>query len=399
MSRRPLPLPLLVLLAGTFLSTLGDGVATLSLVLEAARTGPTWWVTEVYLAELLPPLLLAPLLGVLVDRTNAKRIWLAAVLVQAVLFAGAAATPFFHAQVLMLSLANVFAVASSAAGFKLVPAVAGTAGMERANSGLTAAMSLSTLIGPGLGAALFTAVGNAWLLGFNAATFVVVSLVIWGVVPGDRDERMSLSTSPFTGALDGLKVMWNSPVIRPLLPILAAVIFATSIEGVAGVFYLREITSSDTLYGFLLSAWALGALPGSLIGAWESVGRRHLAMVLGGAALMGSALLVEGLVPVAVVIAVAFVAGGFGNGAHNVGVRNVVHHHVPAEMQGRAWAYFRVLVNTCVALGFLLGTPGVVFDARTAILSSGALALLATAFAVWRLRRAGLLRRAPATVA
>jgi hypothetical protein len=195
------------------------------------------------------------------------------------------------------------------------------------------------------------------------------------------------------GALDGLKAMWNSPVVRPLLPILAAVIFATSIEGVAGVFYLRDITSSDTVYGFLLSAWALGAVPGSLIGAWGRAGKRHLAMVLGGAALMGGALLIEGLVPVAAVIAIAFVVGGFGNGAHNVGVRNVVHHHIPAEMHGRAWAYFRVLVNTCVALGYLLGTPGVVFDARTAIIGSGALALLTTIYAVWRLRKAEPLHR------
>ncbi|MEU7899863.1 MFS transporter [Nonomuraea sp. NPDC049152] len=259
-------------------------------------------------------------------------------------------------------------------------------------------MSLSTLAGPGLGGALYTASGNAWLLGFNAVTFIVVSLVIWGVVSGGKDQRMSVNASPFTGALDGLKVMWQSPVIRPLLPILAAVIFATSIEGVAGVFYLRDITSSDTLYGFLLSAWALGSLPGSLIGAWGRVGRQHLVMVMGGAALMGSALLIEGLVPVALVIAIVFVAGGFGNGAHNVGVRNVIHHHIPADMHGRAWAYFRVLVNTCVALGFLLGTPGIVLDARTAILSSGTLALLATVYAAWNLWKAGLLRRYTAHV-
>ncbi|MFF0308632.1 MFS transporter [Streptosporangium sp. NPDC004379] len=392
MPERRIPAALLVLLGGTFVSTLGDGVATLSLVLEAASTGPSWWVTEVYFAELVPPLVLAPFLGALVDRVNAKHAWLTAVLVQGVFFAAAALLPVFHARVILVALANVFAVISSSAGFKLLPSIAGTAGVGKANSWLTAVMSLSSLAGPGLGGLLFTAFGNTWLLAFNAVSFVIVSFVIQGVVPGGRDQRVSLSTGLFAGALDGLRAMWRSPVVRPLLPILAAVIFATSIEGVAGVFYLRQVTSSDVLYGFLLSAWSLGSLPGSLIGAWRRVSSYPLTMVLGGAALMGAALLAEGLVPVAAVIAVAFVLGGFGNGAHNVGVRNVIHHHIPPDMHGRAWAYFRVLVNTCVALGYLLGTPGVVLDARSSILASGSLTLLATVYAVWRLGRTGILR-------
>ncbi|MFG1697366.1 MFS transporter [Nonomuraea sp. NPDC049309] len=395
-SGREVPGALTMLLAGTAVSTLGDGMATLSLVLEAADSGPSWWVTEVYLAELVPPLLLAPLLGAFVDRTDAKRAWLVAVLVQAVLFAGAAATPFFHARVLMVALANVLGVISSAAGFKLLPAVAGRTGLEKANSRLTAATSLSTLVGPGLGGALHTAYGNGWLLGFNAVTFVMVSLVVWFVVPAGRDQRLSVGGGSMAGALDGMKVMWRSPVIRPLLPILAAVVFCTALQGVAGVFYLRGITSSDTLYGFLLSAWSLGSLPGSLVAGWGGIGSRHLVLVLGGAALMGGALLVEGLVPVALIIAVVFVLGGFGNGAHNVGVRNVIHHHVPPDMHGRAWAYWRVLANTCVTAGYLIGTPGVILEARTAVISSGALTLLAMLYGVWRLNSAGLLRNHPA---
>lgn len=383
MSIPRLSVPLAVLVLGTLISTLGDGVAMLAMVLDAASRGPTWWVTEVYFAEMIPPLLLAPLLGVFVDRTDARRVWLIAVLAQAVLFTVAAFTPAFHIRVLLIALANVFAVASSSASFKLLPSVAGETGVEKANSALSTVMSVAALAGPAAGGALFGLVGSSWLLGFNGVTFVLISLIVWLVVPAGADKRMSLSVNPFQGGLEGLRAMWRSPVLGPLLPILAAIVFATSIEGVAGVFYLREVTDSNALYGLLLSAWALGSIPGSLIGSWHRLSGRHLLMVLGGAFLVSSALLIEGLIPVALVIGVVFLIGGFGNGLHNVGVRNVIHHHIPAEMHGRAWAYFRVLVNACLALGYLAGTPGILVDARTAILGSGLLSLVTTVGAIW----------------
>ncbi|GAA0843103.1 MFS transporter [Streptosporangium amethystogenes subsp. fukuiense] len=383
------PLALVALILGTLVSAFGDGIALLAMVLDAADKGPTWWVTEVYFAELVPPLLLAPALGAFVDRANAKKVWVAAVLLQAALFAAATLIPDFHVRVALVALANVLAVTSSSASFKLLPAVAGAAGIEKANGGLTTALSIAGLAGPAFCGAFHPIVGSSWLLGLNGTTFLVMALVVGLVIPGEIDKRVSVGGNPFGGALDGLRAMWRSPIVGPLLPIFAGVVFATSIEGVAGVFYLREVTSSDAVYGLLLSAWALGSIPGSLIGGWSRVSRHHLVMLLGGAFLVSAALLVEGLVPIAAVIGLAFLVGGFGNGVHNVGVRNVIHHNISPEMHGRAWAYYRVLVNTCLALGYMSGTPGVFVDARTAILVSALLSMVVTLLAIswfWRRR-------------
>jgi MFS family permease len=379
--------PLAAVVCGMFVSFVGDSIASLGLVLDAASQGLAWGVTEVFLAELLPPLFFAPVLGLLVDRWDTRTVWISATLVQATAFTLAAATDAFHARVALVALASVFAVAASAAGFKLLPIVAGRVGVQQANGAVSAAMSLASLVGPGVGGAAHSFVGSTNLLLADAASFVVIAVIAACVVPAGSGERMRLDSRPLDGVLDGLRALRGSPAIGAMLPMLASVICATSMEGVAGVFYLRQVAGSDSGYGLLLAAWALGSIPGAIVAGSPRLARYDARLVLGGATLIAASLLVEGLVPLAVVIAVAFLAGGFGNGMHNVGVRNAIHRHVPAQAHGRAWAYYSAMANLCITVGYLLGTPNNVVSSRGVIIISGALALTATVVSAWLLRR------------
>ncbi|WP_380164784.1 MFS transporter [Jannaschia sp. R86511] len=181
-TRVRLPLPLVVLVAGTLVSVLGDSVASFALILDASELGPPWWVTIVFFAELVPPLLLAPALGVLVDRFNVRTVWISAALIQAVCFAAAAAVPDFSTRVALIAVANVFAVASSAAAFRLTPELAGPVPTQRANSLVAGAVSFAFILGPGLAAGVYDAAGSTLLLGANAASFLVVAVLVRAVV-------------------------------------------------------------------------------------------------------------------------------------------------------------------------------------------------------------------------
>ncbi|MFJ2821933.1 MFS transporter [Streptomyces toxytricini] len=382
----------LAVVVTTFVSTTGDAAASLALVLDAARGDQTWRVTEVFLADLLPPIFLAPAIGALVDRYNARRVWLGGSLAQAALFACAAAVDGFHVRVALLALSGVLAVATGAASFALLPDISGVDRIARANSWMTTAASAAALAGPGAGGAVHTALGTGWILAFDALSFLAVAGAAAFVAP-------TRSAPPPTGkplhepTRRGLRLLRRNGATGPLLPVLAATILATAVEGVAGVFYLREVTGSDSAYGQLLSAWALGSVIGALLASWNRLDGRETLLVGGGAALMGAALLAEGLIPLTGAIAVAFLAGGLGNGTHNAGVRTLVHRHVPAADHGVAWACYRVLANTCVTTGYLLGTPGVLLGARTLIVLSGAGTLLAALYAYHRLHPS---RREPA---
>lgn len=80
------------------------------------------------------------------------------------------------------------------------------------------------------------------------------------------------------------------------------------------MFYLREITDSDTGYAVLLGAWSVGAVLGSLLGGNRRFGARSSLPILLGGGLVGAAILIEGLWASAVGLAVVFLAGGLGNG-------------------------------------------------------------------------------------
>ncbi|WP_380164782.1 MFS transporter [Jannaschia sp. R86511] len=171
-----------------------------------------------------------------------------------------------------------------------------------------------------------------------------------------------------------------------VLGLAAGIVFTTFIEGVAGVLYLPEVTGSNFRFGLLVSIWAAGALAGSLVSGHRWLEGREIDLVVWGGALIGTALLVEGLVPNTWVIAAVFVLGGVGNGLHNVGIRTTIHRHIPEQAHGRAWSYYSVMVNACVVLGYLVGTPWGVMSAQALIVLSGVLTLLVSSYAVWRIR-------------
>ena len=79
----------IALVAAIVVSAVGDSVAALALVLQAASSGHSWWVTQAFLVELLPPVALAPLLGALVDRYPARTVWMMSLVGQVIACLGA----------------------------------------------------------------------------------------------------------------------------------------------------------------------------------------------------------------------------------------------------------------------------------------------------------------------
>ncbi|MET8451492.1 MFS transporter [Streptomyces sp. NPDC005209] len=385
------PAPALVLIAGTLFSRVGDSLATLGMVLDAADKGMRWGVTEVFLADLLPTVVAAPFIGSLVDRVSARSVCLWALAVQAMSLGTAAAVDGFHLRVGLIAVSGLAGVASVAAGFKMLPVVAGEKHTSRANSLLTAGLSAAGLVGPALAGLLHSVSGTAFLLGADGVSFLVLAWCTALAVP--RSVNVSIGRRPDAKLSDGYQALRTAPVVGPLLATLAAAMLATSIEGVAGVYYLRDVADgNETVFGLFLSTWALGSIPGALLAGRASWSGRHTALILGGVLGISLGLLCAGLLPMAAAIFPLFLLGGFGNGVCNVGLRNAVHTQVPAEVHGSAWACYQALSRSCIGLGFLLGTPNSLVTSRDQVIVSGAIPLV---FALWSTLRT-VRRRQPA---
>lgn len=373
------PAPVLILIAGTLLSRVGDSLASIGLVLDAADDDIRWGVTEVFLADLVPTVIAAPVIGSLVDRVSARSVCLWALVVQSLSLGGAAAVEGFHLRVALIAVSGLAGVASVAAGFKILPAVAGEEHTGRANSLLTAGLSLAGLLGPALAGFLHSVWDTAVLLGVDAASFLALAWCTAIAVP--RSVDVAIGRRPASKLSDGYRALRDAPVVGTLMPALAAAMLATSIEVVAGVYYLRDVASgNDTVFGLFLATWALGSVPGALLAGRPNWANRHTALILGGVLGIGSGLLLAGLIPVAAVIFPLFLLAGFANGACNVGLRNAVHSNVPAEVHGSAWACFQALSRSCIGLGYLLGTPNSLISSRGQVIISGAIPLV---FSLW----------------
>ncbi|MEU2621332.1 MFS transporter [Streptomyces sp. NPDC007157] len=375
-----MPVAAQVLIAGTLFSRLGDTLASLGLVLNAADRGFRFGVTAVMLAELIPTVLAAPLIGTVVDRFSARTVCLWALLTQSLCLAAATAVGGFQVRVALIALSALAGVASVAAGFKMLPAVAGDRYTGRANSLLMAGMSVAGLLGPALAGFLNPRWGTGVLLGADAASFLVLAGCTMLAVPSTVD--VVIGRRPATKLGDGYRALRDAPVVGTLMPALAAAMLATSIENVAGVFYLRDVVNgNDTVFGLFLATWALGSVPGALLAGRAGWSDRHTLLIVGGIAGIGLGLLLTGLIPVAAVIFPLFLIAGFGNGACNVGLRNAVHSRVPAEVHGSAWACFQALSRSCIGLGYLLGTPNHLVSSQGQVIISGAIPLAAMAWA------------------
>ena len=109
-------------------------------------------------------------------------------------------------------------------------------------------------------------------------------------------------------------------------------------------------------------------------------------LIVGGGLCMALAILTEGLVPIALVIAGTFIIGGLGNGAHNVGVRNLIFQQIHQAHIGSAWAYYRMLTSTAVAIGYIIGTPRTLREAQSMVIVAGVCALVGVLVAIVALR-------------
>ncbi|NNU27133.1 MFS transporter [Isoptericola sediminis] len=361
-----------LLLAVVATGALVDAAFFLLLLLSSSATGVGWFVTAVVVANLLPPVLLGPMLGWLVDRTSGRWAWTGALLVTAVCCLGVAGTDVSAVVVALAGLQAVASVVVNAAAFKLLPESPGLD--ERTASSYAVGMgSLAAIAGPPLGALSAGATSNAGAFLVLAGLAVVAGTGAATTAP--RLVHVDLDATRWHDVWLGARTARSLAAARAFAPVVLGIVLITSMEGVAGVFYLQDVAPTPFVYACLLALWALG----SLGGAWWT-GRRANVLgirisVLVGGLLMSLAILVEGIVAVAVVIGVVFVVGGFGNAVHNVGIRQLVYQHVPRAQQAQIWSMLAAVMSGTAALGNALGTPGLLGPARDVVVLSGAIGL------------------------
>jgi MFS family permease len=254
-----------------------------------------------------------------------------------------------------------------------------------ANAAFATIEAVSTVVGPGLCAALLGVVGPPGVLGVLAILFGVASVVSASIRTPFRPVRQARTSGrdAWLAPLMGFRVL-----ARPGLRLAVALFLGqTTMRGLLNVFVVLVATSmvggSESRAGTLFIGMGVGGLVGAVagMGLGPRRGSRWIAL---GIFLWGLPVAVIGVWPNASVAWASLAVLGFGNALLDVSGYTLVNRLVPDHLAGRAWGAFNALGAAVVALGSL-AAPVLVSELGLtgAMVLTGALVALSPLLA-WR---------------
>ena len=369
-----------VVLLGQGISSFGDAITNTALpILVLALTGSGLAMGIVGVLSTLPDLVLGLPAGAYADRWDRRRMMFSADLGRAVLTAVIPISVWLGGPTLALILLVTFPMNALRvlwlAGFTAaVPGLVGRGLIARANAIFEAFFTVGWIVGPALAGFLSATIGPGPTIALDAVTFAISAGAILLVRRPLRPAARTEPTHLLEDIREGISYVAGQPTLRAVIAFWAttSVIFAGLTSGL--IFYItidRDLGSG--VVGLVLSAFAVGALGGSLVAArmaFRAVGP----VMLVGAVVMGITLVIVATdAPVPVLAGAAFVAGLLDA---NVAVSYLTLRTQlsPDALLGRVGATARTISVGLMPLGALV--TGILLDA---IGGTATLALMGTA--------------------
>jgi len=276
--------------------------------------------------------------GVLVDHYDARR-----VLVVAEAFFVPVALAFMlpggMAQLTMLcALLGFFGAPVMTAAASFAPFIADeTTSIAQVNAWIEGASSSSFVIGPAIGAVLYSVVGLNAIWAFDALTSLVAAFLVWRVTlrPAERVEPRGRS-HPFAELREGLRYTYTHRALRYPILLGTAIWLGFGAFGALEPLYYRDVLHTgvvtlgwmNTLFGagLVAGAWLYSLLP-ARVGSAKGLALVSAVVGLGALMYVGTNLLV--------VAAVGLTVWGIVIGVADVLLRTLIQGSSPDELVGR----------------------------------------------------------------
>ena len=327
-------------------------------------------IAGVFIARLLPSVILGPLAGVIADKFDRKKVMVIGDILRALLFISIPIVGnylwLYTATVLIECVTLFWSPAKDATMPNLIPKNK----LESANQMTLLAsygsapfaaitFTLLTLFITGISAAFNLGSNSAvdLALFINALSFLFSAWTIGQMdIPKEHLNKGDLSTSIFASLLDGGKFLSSSKVIRGLIfGLLGAFIAAGAVIGLARTF-VGDLAGGDAAYGILFGAVFTGLAIGIALGPkiFSQFSRRRLF----GAALCvaGFLLVVLSLLQNLVLALLVVVLLGMFSGVSWVTGFTMLGMEVSDELRGRVFAFAQSLVRISL-VGVLAISP------------------------------------------
>jgi len=370
-------------------SSFGTYIAAVALTLHISDlTGSPVWVAGLLIADFLPIVLIGLLLGPLVDRFSRRWLMIGSDIARFGVFA---ALPFTDSPTVIVTLAAVSGVATGffrPAAYAGLPNLVPDDELTNANSLLQTIETLAWMIGPIVGALMYTAWGPDVPYAVNALTFLVSVALIAGISERKLRSEESLTRGHWRDVADGLRLVFASVPLRTVLIVWNVVLLASAAINVAEVFFAREtLDAGDVGFGVIVAASGVGLAIGSYLAA-PSLGRAGLRRNYAGSIMLMGAGWGLAAFAMSIWVAVPFIiAGAAGNGAAIVCNQLLVQRGAPDRYRGRALA--TIMSSNYAVLGLAMGGAGLLtsaFGARWVWLMAGGVYAVAAGVALFMTR-------------
>ncbi|HEY3961832.1 MAG TPA: MFS transporter [Gaiellaceae bacterium] len=377
------------LFVATVGSALGTWMATIALTVDIQRrTHSPWWISAIWLATLVPSVLIGLFAGPLVDRFPRKRLLIGADLVRLVIFA---LLPFVHGAAAIVALAGIAGIANSffrpavLAGVpNLVPEdelANGTSLLQTADWGAAA-------VGPVIAGALIGVSGPHVVYWINAATFLFSALMILRISGSLLQSEQGITRGYWRDVRDGISEFGRSrPLLTTLLALGCAVV-ATGFVNVSEIFLATKTLHSGALgYGLLWSGSGLGLVIGSIAVGGFLANRSPLSIYPYAFVPWALGAILAGISPNIGLAAAAMLLSGFGNGLTFPITLVIIQRAAQDRIRGRVFAVIISTHNALLGVAYVAG--GALTEAYGARWAYGAASALIfagglTAFALTR---------------
>ena len=334
-------------------SCLGTGLAYVALPLLAyERFDTAWAISAVLLPDLLPAIVLGPLLGALVDRVGWRTCAAVADALRCLAFLIVMSAHSLPAMIAGATLAGLGTALFHPAALTGLPRLTPSDSRPAAMSLFGALDDIGLTVGPALAGVLLAVTAPTTLMGVNAVTFAISAALIASVSAGAPVERTGGPRFErlFADARAGISEVWARPEIRTLIASSTAVVLCIGITNVGEVVLARDVLDvGGSGLAAMVCAGGVGTVLGTLgtrftlAGPWDW--RR--AYIIGIAA-MTIELLACGVLHSFWLVVPALALGGFGNGLALVHDRLLLSESTPESLHGRLFA----IQKTCVSLAF-----------------------------------------------
>lgn len=369
-------------------SSIGSGIALVGLPLLAyEQFHSAWALTGVLLPELLPAVVLGPLLGTLVDRLPRRACMVAADTLRFLAFAALALAQSLPLMIACALAAGIGSALFNPAALASLPAIAPGPRRSAGMSLYSALDDLGLTVGPAIAGVLLVALDTHVLMAVNAGTFAASALVLCTLPSAAARPRPVRSL--FSHLVSGSRAIAARRDVRTLLASSSVAVLCVGMVNVGEVVLARDLLGvGGSGLAAMVTAAGVGTVLGSVAGSRTRTSWRWREAYLLGLGCMAADLVICAVAPHFALVLATFVLGGFGNGLALVHDRLLLSNAVPVYLHGRLFALHKACTSSAFALSFVAaGALISVVGVRAMFLGSG-LALGATVAVVRpRLRR------------